>query len=186
MVNASDVRNGNYIVIDEKLYSVIRFQHVKMQRQAPVVTLKLKDVKTGNVLEKKMRSDVQIKRAYIVAKLVEYLYNSEDDYYFMDAETYDQFPINREILGDDVKFLKENTEVKAIMHDEKIVAIELPVTVNLKVAKTDPGVRGNTVSGGSKPATLETGAVIQVPLFINEGEVLKVDTRDGGSYVQRA
>ncbi|MCK9555915.1 elongation factor P [bacterium] len=186
MASANELRNGNYLILSGRLYNVVSYQHVKMQQRSPVVTLKLKDLSTGAVIERKMRSDENVEMAYIVAKQVEYLYNSQDHYYFMDMETFEQFTIDKEVLGEAVKFLKENTEIKAIMHDNKAVSIELPVTVDLKVVKTDPGLRGNTVSGGSKPATLETGAVIQVPLFINEGDVLKVDTRDGGSYIQRA
>ncbi|MDD5644820.1 MAG: elongation factor P [bacterium] len=186
MASANELRNGNYIILGGRLYNVISYQHVKMQQRSPVVTLKLKDLSTGALLERKMRSDEGIEMAYIVAKQVEYLYNSHGHYYFMDSETFEQFIIDKEVLGDSVKFLKENTEIKVMMHDNRAINIELPVTVDLKVVKTDPGLRGNTVSGGSKPATLETGAVIQVPLFINEGDVLKVDTRDGGSYIQRA
>ncbi|MCL6630353.1 MAG: elongation factor P, partial [Armatimonadetes bacterium] len=166
------------------IYTIIEFQHVKPGKGGAFVRSKLKNVKTGAVIDKTWRAGEKMEQAVLERRPMQYLYSMDGDYYLMDMETYDQISVGVEAFGDAIKYLKENQEVTALMHENNIIGVELPFTVELEVAETDPGVRGDTASGGSKPATLETGAVIQVPFFINVGDVIKVDTRTD-AYLER-
>lgn len=184
MISTNDFKTGVTIELDGEVYVVVDFQHVKPGKGAAFVRSKLKNVKTGGVIEKTFRAGEKIPRAHVDRKDMQYLYNSGDLYYFMDMETYEQIPLQEEQLGDSIKFLKENMQVTVMFFDGASIGVELPTFVELEVTETEPGFKGDTATGGSKPAKLETGAVIQVPLFIEIGDVVKVDTRTG-EYISR-
>ena len=184
MIDTSDFRNGLSIIVDGEIYTIIEFQHVKPGKGSAFVRSKLKNVKTGAVIDKTWRAGERMEQAVLERRPMQYLYSIDDEYYLMDMETYDQVSVTKEAFGEAIKYLKENQEVTALMHENNIIGVELPYTVELQVVDTDPGVRGDTASGGSKPATLETGAVIQVPFFINVGDVIRVDTRTD-AYLER-
>jgi len=184
MISTNDFKTGVTIELDGEVYVVVDFQHVKPGKGAAFVRSKLKNVKTGGVIEKTFRAGEKIPRAHVDRKDMQYLYNSGDFYYFMDMETYEQIPLQEEQLGDSIKFLKENMQVTVMFFDGASIGVELPTFVELEVTETEPGFKGDTATGGSKPAKLETGAVIQVPLFIEIGDVVKVDTRTG-EYISR-
>lgn len=184
MISTSDFRNGLTIVLDGTVYQIIDFQHSKMGRGGALVKTKLRDVENGGVTEKTFRGNEKVERALVDQRQKQYLYRDVDDYVFMDTETFEQIFLSSEQLGDKVDYLKENMTLNVSMYNGRPIGIELPTAVELAVAKTQPGIRGNTVSGGSKPATLETGAVVQVPLFVDEGDIIKVDTRTG-EYITR-
>jgi elongation factor P len=184
LIDTSDFRNGLSIIVDGEIYTIIEFQHVKPGKGSAFVRSKLKNVKTGAVIDKTWRAGERMEQAVLERRPMQYLYSIDDEYYLMDMETYDQVSVTKEAFGEAIKYLKENQEVTALMHENNIIGVELPYTVELQVVDTDPGVRGDTASGGSKPATLETGAVIQVPFFINVGDVIRVDTRTD-AYLER-
>ncbi len=184
MIDTSDFRNGLHIIQDGEIYTIVEFQHVKPGKGGAFVRTKLKNVKTGAVIDKTFRAGERMEQAILERKPMQYLYHLDDDYYLMDMETYDQVSVQKEAFGEAVKYLKDNQEVWVLSHEGRIIGVELPYTVELEVVETEPGVRGDTVSGGSKPATLETGAVIQVPFFINVGDKVKVDTRTD-AYLER-
>lgn len=184
MITTSEFKTGMTIELDGDLFVIVEFQHVKPGKGAAFVRTKLKNLKTGGVTEKTFRAGEKVERAIMERREMQYMYNSGDDLFVMDTETYEQMTIDRERLGSDVKYLKENTNISVVFYQEKIVGIELPFFVELAVAETDPGIKGDTASGGSKPATMETGAVVQVPFFINVGDVLRIDTRSG-EYIER-
>lgn len=184
MISTNDFHTGLTIELEEELYVVVEFQHVKPGKGSAFVRSKLKNLRSGSITEKTFRAGEKVAKAHLDRKTMEYLYSSEGDYYLMDTETYEQIALPREQMGDAVKYLKENEKLSVVMHDDKVIGVEMPVTVELKVAETEPGVKGDTASGGSKPATLETGLVVQVPFFINVGDVLKIDTRTG-VYMER-
>ncbi|MDH7482269.1 MAG: elongation factor P [Armatimonadota bacterium] len=184
MIDTSDFRNGLHIIQDGEIYTIVEFQHVKPGKGGAFVRTKLKNVKTGAVIDKTFRAGERMEQAVLERKPMQYLYHQDSDYYLMDMETYDQICVQKEAFGDAVKYLKDNQEVWALTHEGRIIGVELPYTVELEVVETEPGVRGDTVSGGSKPAKLETGAVIQVPFFINVGDKVKVDTRTD-AYLER-
>ena len=185
MIDTSDFRNGLSIIIDNDIYTIVEFQHVKPGKGGAFVRSKLKNIRSGAVIEKTWRAGEKMDQAVLERKPMQYLYSMDGEYHLMDMETFDQIAVDKSVFGDAVKYLKENQEVSVLSHDGKVIGVELPFTVELEVAETDPGVRGDTASGGSKPATLETGAVIQVPFFINVGDKLKVDTRTD-AYLERA
>ncbi|MDD2979111.1 MAG: elongation factor P [Hespellia sp.] len=185
MVKAGDFRNGVTVEVNGKICQVIEFQHVKPGKGAAFVRAKLKDIINGGIKEDTFNPDDKFPKAHIERKEVMYLYEDGDLYNFMDNETYDQYSLDAETVGDSLKFVKENTNVKVCSHNGKVFSIEPEIVVELQVTATEPGFKGNTAQGATKPATLETGAVVQVPLFIEEGEVLKVDTRSG-EYLSRA
>jgi len=172
--SAGDFRNGTTFEMEGNVYRVVEFQHVKPGKGAAFVRTKLKNVITGAVLEKTFN---KFPGAEIEKKVMQYLYNDGDLYYFMDNETYDQMPLNKEQLGDCLKYLKENTEVTILSFKGSVFAVEPPTFVELEVTYTEPGFSGNTTTTSGKPATLETGLELQVPLFVNIGDVLKIDTR---------
>lgn len=184
MIDTSDFRNGLSIIVDGEIYTIIEFQHVKPGKGGAFVRTKLKNVKTGAVIDKTFRAGERMEQAVLERKPMQYLYHQDDEYVLMDTETYDQISVRKEAFGDALKYLKDGQEVYALSHEGRIIGVELPYTVELQVVETDPGVRGDTASGGSKPATLETGAVIQVPFFVNVGDVVKVDTRTD-AYLER-
>ena len=185
MLTAGDFRNGITFEMEGKVYQVIEFQHVKPGKGAAFVRTKYKDVMTGAIRETSFNPTAKFENAVIERKDLEYLYNDGDLYYFMDNETYEQTPLNKDQLGDNFKFVKENTTCRISSFKGKVFAVEPPTFVELAVTETEPGVRGDTATNVTKAATLETGAVIRVPIFINEGDVLRIDTRTG-EYLERA
>ena len=184
MIDTSDFRNGLSIVLDGEIYTIVEFQHVKPGKGGAFVRTKLKNVNTGAVIDKTFRAGERMEQAILERKPMQYLYSVDAEYHLMDMTTFDQISVPGSAFGDAVKYLKENQEVAVLMHEGRVIGVELPFTVELEVAETDPGVRGDTASGGSKPAKLETGAVVQVPFFVNVGDVIKVDTRTG-AYLER-
>ena len=186
MVIAGDFKNGvTFDMGDGQVWQVVEFQHVKPGKGAAFVRTKMKNVITGAVVERTFNPTDKFESAYIERKDMQYSYNDGDLYYFMDMETYDMLPLNKDKLSDNFKFVKEEMMVKIISYKGNVFGVEPPTFVELAVTQTDPGFAGNTATNTLKPATLETGAVIKVPLFINEGDVLKIDTRTG-EYLSRA
>lgn len=179
MISTADFKKGLTIELDGEVFQLLDFQHVKPGKGGAFVRTKMRNLRTSNVFDRTFRAGERMEEAYLERKQSQYLYRSGDDYVFMDMATFDQTSIAEDQLGDSVKYLKENLVINLLMHDTTLIGVELPDTVDLRVAQTDPGLRGDTATGGSKPATLETGAVVQVPLFIGEGEVIRVDTRSG-------
>lgn len=183
MINATELRKGVIIEFEDKLYQVVEYQHVKMKRTA-LAKVKLRDINAGHTIERSFQSDEKFVRARMDSQQMQYLYNDGDLYYFMDQENYEQMPFGAEQLGDALNYLKEGNTVEVTSYKDQVVGIEMPITVELEVTETDPGFKGDTATGGNKPAKLETGLTIQVPLFINIGDVIKVDTRTG-TYLER-
>lgn len=185
MATTSDFRNGMVLDIDGDLWAITYFQHVKPGKGGAFVRTKLKNVLTGQVVDKTYRAGEKVTDVRLERRPVTYSYTDGTLYYFMDAETFEMIPLSGDILGESqLLYLKENMECSGLVHDGKVLSVELPFFVELRVVETDPGVRGDTAQGGTKPAKLETGAVVQVPLFIEEGEVLKVDRRED-KYLER-
>ena len=185
MITAGDFRNGVTFEMDGQVVSIIEFQHVKPGKGAAFVRTKIRNVITGAVVEKTFNPNDKYPTAYIERKDMEYLYTDGDLYYFMDNETYEQLPINASVLGDNFKFVKENMVCKIMSYKGNVFGVEPPTFVELEVTKTEPGVKGDTATNVTKPATLETGAEIKVPIFINEGDKIQIDTRTG-EYMSRA
>ena len=184
MITAGDFRNGVTIEIDDKVCQIIEFQHVKPGKGAAFVRTKLKDIKNGGVVERSFRPTEKFPTAHIDRKDMQYLYNDGDLYYFMDVETYDQISLNEEEIGDSLKFVKENEMCKICSHKGSVFAVEPPLFVELEITDTEPGFKSDTATGATKPATVETGASVNVPLFVNQGDVIKIDTRTG-EYLSR-
>jgi elongation factor P len=185
MVTAGDFKNGITFELDGNVMQVIEFQHVKPGKGAAFVRTKLKNVITGSVVEKTFSPTDKFENAYIERKEMQYLYTDGDLYYFMDNDTYEQMPIGADKLSDNFKFVKENMMCKVNSYKGNVFLVEPPMFVELEVTETEPGVRGDTATGATKNATLETGATIKVPLFIDVGDVLRIDTRTG-EYLERA
>ena len=185
MVTAGDFRNGVTFDIDGTVFQIIEFQHVKPGKGAAFVRTKIRNVISGAVLERTFNPTEKFPTAFIERKDMQYLYSDGDLYYFMDNESYEQMPINGSVLGDNFKFVKENMDCKVLSYKGNVFGIEPPNFVELQVTETEPGVKGDTATNVTKPATLETGAEIKVPIFINEGEMIRVDTRTG-EYMERA
>lgn len=185
MITAGDFRNGVTFEMDGNVYQIIEFQHVKPGKGAAFVRTKIKNVIAGSVVEKTFNPTEKFPTAFIERKDMEYSYNDGDLYYFMDPETYELLPVNASDLSDNFKFVKENMTCKILSYKGKVFGVEPPTFVTLQVTKTDPGFKGDTATNATKPATLETGAEIKVPLFIDEGEMINVDTRTG-EYMSRA
>jgi len=185
MISAGDFRNGITFEMDNSVYQVIEFQHVKPGKGAAFVRTKLKNVITGATVEQTFRPTDKMPKAHIERKDMQYSYNDGDLFYFMDQETFDMLPLNSDKLGDAFKFVKENDVVRILSYKGNVFGVEPPNFVELTVTATEPGVKGNTATGATKPATLETGATINVPLFVNEGDVIRIDTRTG-EYMERA
>lgn len=185
MISAGDFRNGITFEMDGNVVQVIEFQHVKPGKGAAFVRTKYKNVITGAVVERSFNPTDKYPTAYIERKDMQYLYSDGDLYYFMDMETYEQQPIDKSKLGPAFQFVKENMEVKVLSYKGNVFGVEPPNFVELEVTETDPGFKGDTVTNATKPATLETGAEIKVPLFINQGDMIRIDTRTG-EYMERA
>ena len=185
MISVNEFKNGLTVKYNNDLWRIVEFQHVKPGKGGAFVRSKLKSLRSGAVQEYTFRSTAKVETAEIETKSMQYLYNDGSSYVFMDTTTYDQLAIPNEQIGDEANYLLENMVVNVIMHDGETLGIQLPNTVDLKVAKTEPNIKGDTSSGGGKPATMETGLVVNVPFFINEGEVLTINTTDG-TYVSRA
>lgn len=179
MATTSDFRNGMVLEIDGQLSQIVYFQHVKPGKGGAFVRSKLKNVLTGAVVEKTWTAGERVKEVRLERRPVQYSYHDGQFYHFMDMSTYEDVPINAEMIGDDqLKYLKEGMECQGLIHGEKVIAVELPLFVELEVVETEPGVRGDTASGGTKPAKLDTGAVVQVPLFVETGDMVRVDRRE--------
>ena len=184
MISAGDFRNGITFESEGNVYQIVEFQHVKPGKGAAFVRTKIKNVITGGVVEKTFRPTDKFPKAHIERKDMQYLYNDGELFYFMDQETYDQIPLSPDQLGDALKFVKENDFVKILSFKGSVFGVEPPNFVELKVTETEPGFKGDTSTGASKPATLETGAIINVPLFVDIDDVIRVDTRTG-EYMER-
>ena len=185
MVTAGDFKNGITLEMDNAIWQIIEFQHVKPGKGAAFVRTKLKNIVSGGVVEKSFRPTEKFTLAHIERKEFQYLYADGDLYNFMDTETYDQIALSADNVGDSLKFVKENEMVKLCSHNGNVFAIEPPITVELEVTETEPGVKGDTATGATKPAIVETGAKVNVPLFVDQGETIKIDTRTG-AYLSRA
>lgn len=185
MISTSDFRTGLTIEIEGDVYQVVDFQHVKPGKGAAFVRSKIRNLRTGAVVERTFNPGEKLPKARVERKEVQYLYNDGKEYNFMNMETYDQFAMSAAELGDAVKYLKENMVISILTFNERSIGVDLPNIVELEVVETAPGIKGDTASGGSKPATLETGATVNVPFFINIGDVLQIDTRTG-HYIKRA
>lgn len=183
MISGGELRKGVIIELDDKLYQVISYQHVKMKRTA-LARVKLRDIRAGHTIEQTFQTDQKFTRVRLEFRGMQYLYNDGDLYYFMDEETFEQTPLGSSQLGDSINYLKEGMSLRVSSYSGEIVSLELPISVELKVVETIPGFKGDTVTAGNKPATLETGITIQVPMFVNQGDIIKVDTRNG-SYLER-
>ncbi|WP_258359246.1 elongation factor P [Moorella sulfitireducens] len=185
MISTNDFRTGLTIEVDGEVYQVIEFMHVKPGKGSAFVRTKLKNRRTGAVVERTFRAGEKVNRAHIERREMQYLYNDGENYYFMDMETYEQLSLRKDQLDEAVKYLKDNMSIYILLYQGETIGIELPNFVELKVVETEPGIKGDTATGGSKNAVLETGAVIQVPLFIEVGDVVRIDTRTG-AYIERA
>ena len=184
MISSNDFRTGVTVELDGSVWRVVEFLHVKPGKGSAFVRTKLKNVQTGNTVERTFRAGETVPQANIEKRTMQHTYKDGDEYVFMDMETYEETRMNGENLGDRTSFLKEEMEVNVLFWDDRVLEIELPTSVVLEITDTDPGVKGDTATGGTKPATVETGAQVMVPLFISIGEKIKVDTRDG-SYLGR-
>ena len=186
MINASDFRNGVTFEMDNGIWTIVSFLHVKPGKGAAFVRTKLKNIVTGAVIERTFNPTDKFQRAYIETKEMQYLYNDGDFYYFMDLETFEQLPLTHEQVEDSILFVKENTNVTVRFFKGSPFSVQAPNFVELEVTDTEPGFKGDTAANTTKPATFETGLTLQVPLFIEIGDVLKIDTREGGEYLGRA
>ena len=185
MISAGDFRNGLCFEMDGQVYQVVEFQHVKPGKGAAFVRTKYKNVKTGSVVERSFNPNEKFEQAQLDRRDMQYIYSDGELYYFMDQESYEQIPIHAESIGEAIKFLKEEMICKVLSYKGEIFSVELPITVELEITECEPGVKGDTANNASKYATLETGAVVKVPLFVNQNEKIRVDTRTG-EYLERA
>ena len=183
-MDTSDFRNGLSLIYDNDIYTIVEFQHVKPGKGGAFVRSNLKNLRTGRTLDKTWRAGEKIEPAYLERKPMQYLYAQDEDYFLMDMDTFEQVSIPQTMIGSQAKYMKENMDINVILHKELIVQVTLPDSMELAITDTDPGVRGDTASGGSKPATLEGGAIVQVPFFLNIGDKVKVDTRTD-TYLER-
>ena len=184
MISAGDFRNGVTIEVEGNIYQIIEFQHVKPGKGAAFVRTKLKNIISGGVVEKTFRPTEKCPQARIDRKDMQYLYNDGELYNFMDSETFEQIALDQDAVGDAMKFVKENEMVKMCSHNGKVFAVEPPLFVELEITETEPGFKGDTATGATKPAIVETGATVYVPLFVNQNDVIKIDTRTG-EYLSR-
>lgn len=185
MISVTDLRNNSKVMMDGALWECMEFQHQKIGRGGAKVVAKFRNLETGSIVERSFNSGEKLQDIFIDYRIMQYLYNDGANYTFMDMKTFEQPTLTREQIGDGAKFLKENLEVTVDYYDGRALKVTLPNVVELKIIRTDPGVKGDTVSGGTKPAELESGATVNVPLFIDQGEVIRVDTRSG-DYLGRA
>ena len=184
MISAGDFKNGITVEIDGNIYQILEFQHVKPGKGAAFVRTKLKNITSGGAVERTFRPTEKFPKAHIDRKDMQYLYQDGDLYNFMDVETYDQIALNADVVGDALKFVKENETVKICSHNGNVFSVEPPLFVELEITETEPGFKGDTAQGATKPAVVETGATVMVPLFVEQGDVLKIDTRTG-EYLSR-
>ena len=182
-MGSTEVRKGTIIELNDKLYQVVEYHHIKMKRTA-LVRLKLRDMRGGHTIEQTFQANEKFVRARLDHRRMQYLYNDDGLYYFMDEENFEQIPLSNSQLGDAINYLKEGMSLEIASYKGEVVAVEIPITVELEVTETDPGFKGDTATGGTKLARLETGITTQVPLFINKEDIIKVDTRTG-SYLER-
>ena len=185
MIDAGELRRGGAIEIDGGIYQILEYQHVKMQQRQPVVKLKLREVRTGNTIERNFQAGEKVTPAFLEHRSVQYLYKDNNIYYFMDNENYEQIELTAVQIGEDIKYLKEGLMLEILTCKGDAVTIELPKSVELQIVETEPGFKGDRATSGTKPARLETGLIVQVPLFINTDEIIRVDTRNG-SYLEKA
>jgi len=186
VASTADFRNGMTLQMDGALYTITYFQHVKPGKGGAFVRTKLKNVLTGAVIERTFRAGEKVDEVRLERRPVQYSYSDGQLYYFMDQQTFDMIPLAENVIGpDQLRYLKENMECEGLVHGDTVISVELPNFVELRIAETDPGVRGDTAQGGTKPAKLETGAVVNVPLFLNEGDLVRVDRRED-KYIERA
>ncbi len=183
-MDTSDFRNGLSIIQDGDIYTIVEFQHVKPGKGGAFVRSTLRNVKTGRLLDKTFRAGERMEQAVLDRRPLQYLYNDGSEYFVMDKETFEQIPVSKEQIGDGVKYLKENMDVTVMTHKDAIIGVEVPTFVELEVTETAGSEKGNTASGGTKPATVETGAVVAVPFFVNIGDKIKIDTRSD-QYLER-
>jgi elongation factor P len=179
MISTGDLRRGAMFELDGQIVSVLEFQHQKIGRGSAQVRMKLRNVRSGAIFDRTVQAGDKWPRVRLEHRTVQFLYREDDNFYVMDQETYDQFALSRDQLGDAVNYLKENMTFELLSYENEPVDVEMPITVELRVTQTDPGFKGDTATGGNKPATLETGLVVQVPLFVNTGDTVRVDTRTG-------
>ena len=184
MISAGDFKNGVTVEIDGNIYQILEFQHVKPGKGAAFVRTKLKNIISGGVVEKTFRPTEKFPKAHIDRKDMQYLYRDGDLFNFMDVETYDQIALNEDVVGDSLKFVKENEVVKICSHNGNVFSVEPPLFVELRITDTEPGFKGDTATGATKPAVVETGATVSVPLFVEQDDVIKIDTRTG-EYLSR-
>ena len=185
MISAGEFRNGATFELDGQIFQVVEFQHVKPGKGAAFVRTKIRNIVTGATVERTFNPSDKMPKAHIERKDMQYLYNDGELYHFMDVESFEQIPLNDDAIGDALKFVKEEVIVKVLSFKGNVFGIEPPNFVELKITETEPGFKGDTATGATKPATVETGAVVKVPLFVNEGEVIRIDTRTG-EYMERA
>ena len=184
MIDAGELRKGVVIELDGDIYQVLEYQHVKMQQRQPVVKLKLRGVRNGNFIERNFQSGDKVATVFLEHRPVQYLYSDGHLYYFMDNETYEQFVLTPAQIGDDTRFLTDGLVLEILTCKGNTVAVELPASVELRITETEPGFKGDRATAGTKPAKLETGATVQVPLFINTGDIVKINTRTG-AYLEK-
>ncbi len=184
MISTGDLKKGISLELDGQLYTIVDWQHIKMGRGGAIVRIKLRNLRSGSIIEKTFDAGERFQRAFLERRPVQYSYNDGDTYYFMDNETYETFPLTTEHLGDAKDYLLDGMQLEIVTYNDEPLSLELPVTVDLVVTYTEPGFKGDTATGGTKPATLQTGKVVQVPLFVTTGDKIRVKT-DTGTYVER-
>jgi elongation factor P len=184
MISTAELKKGATIEMDGKLWSIMDYSHIKTGRGSAQVKIKLRDVRSGSIIEHTVQSGTKFNRARVERREMQYLYSDDQFYYFMNTENYEQIPVGADKVGDANKYLKENDTCELVLYGDEVIGVELPISVELTITQTDPGFKGDTATGGTKPATLETGLVVQVPLFLEEGARIKVNT-DSGTYIER-
>lgn len=184
MISTAELKKGATIEMEGKLFAIMDYSHIKTGRGSAQVKIKLRDVRTGSIIEHTVQSGTKFNRARVERREMQYLYSDDQFYYFMNTENYEQIPVGAEKVGDANKYLKENDTCEVVLYGDEVIGIEMPISVELTVARTDPGFKGDTATGGNKPATMETGLVVMVPLFVEEGAKLRINT-DSGSYIER-
>ena len=184
MISTAELKKGATIEMEGKLFAIMDYSHIKTGRGSAQVKIKLRDVRTGSIIEHTVQSGTKFNRARVERREMQYLYSDDQFYYFMNTENYEQIPVGAEKVGDANKYLKENDVCEVVLYGEEVIGVEMPISVELTVIQTDPGFKGDTATGGNKPATMETGLVVMVPLFVEEGAKLRINT-DSGSYIER-
>jgi elongation factor P len=184
VISTGELKKGANIELDGKLYSIMDYSHIKTGRGSAQVKIKFRDVRSGSIIEQTFQAGTKFNRARVERREMQYLYSDDQFYYFMNTETFEQIPVGAEKVGDANKYLKENDTCEVVLYGDEVIGVEMPISVELTVTVTDPGFKGDTATGGTKPATVETGLVVQVPLFIEEGTKIRVNT-DSGAYIER-